>query len=246
MRLIKCLYNNLSTITFGNFLYLFFFLEGVWWLDVSFVGVNDLVSKTFSDGLGGSEWVLSRSLGDEIDGSIDSSQGWDVDGLFSNNTSSSDSGWILSGSGLENGINEYFQWISSSQKVDNLECVSYDSDGFDFLTSVSSVELHGSDQSFDDWAEGFSELFRLISASSVWDENLSLGGFGGDVVNEAWIFNLSSKHIYFDIIVAPSGEELGSVFESYFGIFVFFKSDFLCFLGSLWHVAYKYNIYLLN
>ena len=56
--------------------------------------------------------------------------------------------------------------------MDDLECVSYDSDGFSFFTSVSAVELEGSAQSLNDGAECFSELLSLISASSVWYEDL--------------------------------------------------------------------------
>ena len=91
------------------------------------------------------------------------------------------------------GFDEDFEWVSSSQKVDDFESVSDDSDGFDFLTSVSAVELKGSDESFNDGGECFSELLLLISACGVRYENLRSGGLDGDVVLEAWIFNLYIK-----------------------------------------------------
>lgn len=56
--------------------------------------------------------------------------------------------------------------------MDDLESVSDDSDGFNLLSCVSTVELHGSDQSFNNGAEGFSKLFGLISSGGVWDEDL--------------------------------------------------------------------------
>ena len=92
-----------------------------------------------------------------------------------------------------NGLDKHFEWVSSSQKVNDFESVSDDSDGLDFLTSVSAVELEGTDESFYDRGECFSELLLLISSSSVGDEDLGSGGFDGDVVFEAWIFNLKLK-----------------------------------------------------
>jgi hypothetical protein len=107
--------------------------------------------------------------------------------------------------------------------------MSNNSDGFDFLTSISAVELHRSDESLDDGAESFSESFSLISASSVWDIDLSFLGLDGNVVNKAWIFN-------FNIIVGPLGEELGCVLEAGLGGAILYNLNFLS------HKIYKYYI----
>ena len=77
--------------------------------------------------------------------------------------------------------------------MDDFEGVSDDSDSLDFLTSVSAVELEGTDKSFYNGGKCFSELFLLISSSSVGYKDLGSGGFDGDVVFEAWIFNLKLK-----------------------------------------------------
>ena len=74
--------------------------------------------------------------------------------------------------------------------MNNFESVSDDSDGFDFFTSISTGELHGANESFYDWGKSFSEFFSLISASSVWYEDLRFGGFNGNIILEAWIINL--------------------------------------------------------
>ena len=74
--------------------------------------------------------------------------------------------------------------------MDDLKGVPDNSDGFNLLAGVSSVELEGSDESLNDGAESFSELLGLVSAGGVGDENLSLGGLGGNVVNEAGVFDL--------------------------------------------------------
>jgi hypothetical protein len=90
----------------------------------------------------GLDCVLPGSLSDQVDGLVDSSQWRHVDGLLSDNTTSTDSGRIFSGTGLKHGTNENLQRVSGSEEVNNLEGVPDDTDGFDFLTSVASVELH--------------------------------------------------------------------------------------------------------
>lgn len=82
--------------------------------------------------------MVSCSVGEEVDGQIDSSHWGDIDGLFSNNTSSSDSGGVLSGASHLYGIYENFQWVSAGQKVYNFEGVSDDSDSLDFLSCIST------------------------------------------------------------------------------------------------------------
>ena len=76
--------------------------------------------------------------------------------------------------------------------MDDFEGVSDDSDGFDFLSGISSGELHGADESFDDGAECFSESFGLVSSCGVGDEDLRLGGFDSNVIDEAGIFDLGN------------------------------------------------------
>ena len=68
--------------------------------------------------------------------------------------------------------------------------MSDDSDGFGFLTSVSSVELELANKTFNDGAECFSELLGLVSSSSVGYEDLSFNRLGSDIINKAGVFNL--------------------------------------------------------
>ncbi len=134
--------------------------------------------------------MLSDTLGDQVDGLVHSPQGRNVDSLLSDNTSSTNSGRIFSGSGLDDGIDEDLKGVSSGEEVDDFEGVSHDSDGLNLLTSVSSVELEGSDKALNDGAQCLSELLALVSSGSVGDEDLGLGGGSSDVVEEARISDL--------------------------------------------------------
>ena len=162
-------------------------------MDVVLLNVDDLISQTFSDSLSSFEWVLSGSLGDQVDGLVDSSQRRYVNGLLSDNTTSSDSSWIFSRTSQQQSIDNYLQRISASEQMDDLECVSDNSDGFSLFTSVSAVELEWAYKTFDNGAKCFSELLSLISASRVWYEDLGFDWLGSDVVDEAGIFNLCGR-----------------------------------------------------
>ncbi len=97
--------------------------------------------------------------------------------------------------------------------------MSDDSDSLNFLTSVSAMELKGANESFNNRGKSLSELFSLISASSMRDKDLGPGGLDSNIVLEAWIIDL-------EVIVTPSGEEFGSVFEPEF--FLFDNFSLLC------------------
>ena len=184
------IYVTASAVTLGDFLDLLLFLQGVGGLEVALLNIDQLVSKDFGNGLLGPEGVLTDSLGDQVDSLVHSSQGRHVNSLLSHHTTSSDSGGVFSGASLDDGIDENLEGVSSGEEVDDFEGVPDDADGLDLLTSVSSVELEGADEPLDDGAECLSELFALVSSGSVGDEDLGLGGGGGDVVNEAGISDL--------------------------------------------------------
>jgi hypothetical protein len=147
-----------SSVTLGYFLDLLLLFEGVGGLDVSFLNVDDFVGKDFGNALLTSEGVLSGTLGDKVDGGIDSSEGGDVDSLLSDDTTGTDSGGVFSGTSLDDGSDEDLKRVSSGEEMDDLEGVPHDSDGFHLFTSVSAVELEGSDQSLNDGTECFSEF----------------------------------------------------------------------------------------
>lgn len=116
--------------------------------------------------------MLTSTLGDQVNSLIDSSQRRNVNGLLTHNTAGSDSGRILTRSTHQQGSDKHLQWVFAGQEIDDLECVADNSDGFCLFTSVSAVELEGSYESFNNGAEGFSELFGLVSAGSVGYEDL--------------------------------------------------------------------------
>jgi hypothetical protein len=121
-------------------------------LEISFLNINDLIGQDFSNSLERSESMLSDTLGDEVDGLIDSSQWGHINCLLSDDTSSANSGGIFSGTSLDNGVNKHFKRVSSSKEMDDFKSMSHNSDGFNLFTSVSSVELEGSYKSLNNWA----------------------------------------------------------------------------------------------
>jgi hypothetical protein len=81
-------------------------------------------------------------LGDQINSLIDSSEGRDINCLFSDNTACSDSGRVFPWASLEDGIYEHLERIFSCEEMNYFEGVPDNSDGFHFLSGISAVELH--------------------------------------------------------------------------------------------------------
>jgi len=93
--------------------------------------------------------VFTSSLGNKVDSLVDSSHGGHINSLLSDNTSSSNTSGVLSRTSIDNCIDENFKRISASKEIDDLENVSNNSDGFNFLSCVSTMELKRSNKSFD-------------------------------------------------------------------------------------------------
>ena len=68
--------------------------------------------------------------------------------------------------------------------MDDLKSISHDSDGLGLLTSISSLEADGADDSLNKWTDGLLELLLLISASGMRNEDSALRGLDGDVVGQ--------------------------------------------------------------
>ena len=139
-------------------------------------GGDDLVGQSLGHRLVASERRLSGSLADQINSLVDSSQWRHIDGLSSNGTSGSNSRGVLSGSGLDDGLEENLKRVLSGQQVDDLESLLEDSHGHLLFTVLSVVTNHDLiDKSLGDWALNLLESFLLIFTSGVWHVHLSLG-----------------------------------------------------------------------
>lgn len=143
--------------------------------------VHDLISQTLGGGLDVSEGAVAGTLGDERDGLVDSSQGRNVNGLSSDNTARTDSGGILSGTSVLDGVDEDLNRVLVGQEVNDLEGLLDDADRQLLLTVVSTLHHHRVDESLNDGAGGLSETLLLITASGVGQVH-SGGVLEGDVI----------------------------------------------------------------
>ena len=174
--------------------------------------VHDLISEAFRDGFRGLEGGFSGSNCDEVDGLADSSEGSHIDGLLSDHTTCSDSGGILSGSGVLHCLDKDLDGVAAGHEGHDLEGVLDNTAGEHLLTGVAAVVHHGADKTLHYGALGLTELLDLVTTGSVGYTNLSFGLGDGDVVGKAGIGN-------FDFGVVPLVKELWLVLE---GQLVFF------------------------
>ncbi|QBM90592.1 hypothetical protein METSCH_F01760 [Metschnikowia aff. pulcherrima] len=175
------------TVRLGNSLQLVLLLDGVR-SRRALGGVDQLLGQALGNGLDVSERSLSGTDGQQGNGGVDSSQWRDIDSLSSDSTGRTDSGGVLSGTRVDNSIDNNLQWVLLGEHVDDLQGVLDDSDGLQLLTVVLTVHHQRVSQSLNDRALSLSESLRGVSTGSVGDEHR---GSDLDVVDQGNVLHLN-------------------------------------------------------
>lgn len=175
------------TVRLGNSLQLVLLLDSVRG-GRTLGSVDQLLSQTLSNSLDVSERSLSSTDGQQSNSGVNSSQWRNIDGLSSDGTGRTDSGGVLSGTRVDNSVDNNLQWVLLGDNVDDLKSVLDDSDSLQLLTVVSTVHHQGVGQSLNDWALSLSESLGSVSTSSVGNENW---GSDLDVVNQRDVLDLN-------------------------------------------------------
>ena len=137
--------------------------------------VDDLISEALSDGLGVLEGRGAGSLGDKVNGGVDTTEGGNIDGLTANGTLRSDTGGVLTGASVHDGIAQNLDGVGSGQEVDDLESVTHDTDSHELLTVVTAVHHEGVGHALNNGALSLAEGLLLVTARSVGKILLELG-----------------------------------------------------------------------
>jgi len=192
-----------SSVTLGNTLDLILLSDGIRVSSTdSLGGVDNLVSKSFSHRLVGSEGGLSGSFAQQVDSLVDSSQRRNINGLSSDGTTRSNSSGVLSGTRLNDGLENNLKRVLVSEQVDNLEGLSEDADGHLFLTVLARVTNHKLiDESLEDGAGNFLESLLLIFTSGIWHVYLCFISLDGQVIIKGLLRAVN-------ILIGPLAEKL--------------------------------------
>jgi len=129
---------------------------------------------------------------------VDSAEGGDIDGLTTDGTSRTDTGAVLAGTAVDDGIDSNLNGILVGHDVNNLECVCDDAYSHELLSVVATVHHEGVGEAFDDRALGFSESLDSITTGGVRDVD---GGADLNVIGQGDISDL-------DILITPLIEQL--------------------------------------
>merc|ERR1711881_588135 len=108
------------TVGFCDTLQLVLLLDGIR-VGRSLGGVDQLVSKTLSNGLDVPEASFSRSCTEEPHGLIDSPQGSNIDSLSPDCTSASDTRGVFTRTTVDDGVAQHLKGIFTSQQMNDLE-----------------------------------------------------------------------------------------------------------------------------
>merc|ERR1740128_155174 len=186
------------TVRLGHTLEFVLLLDGVT-VAGSLGGVDQLVGQALGDGLDVTESSLPGSGAQQPDSLIDPPKGRDIDGLTPNGSLTSDTGGVLTGSGVDDGIDQDLEGVLSAERVDDLEAVLNNPDGHQLLAVVSAVHHEGVHQPLHDGALGLPEPLggKPLSGVGKVDGELLLHG---NVILEGHVSHM-------DVIAAPPVEE---------------------------------------
>ena len=100
--------------------------------------VDEFVRECLRDRLETSEGGLTSGFADEVDGLVDSAEGRNIDSLSADDTTRSDTGGVFAGTAMRDGSDDDLDGILTSEQVDQLHSLLYNSDCHLLFTVVSS------------------------------------------------------------------------------------------------------------
>jgi hypothetical protein len=182
--------------------------------------VDQLLSQTLSNRLYIPERRLPGPNGEQSNRLVDSSKRRHIYSLTSHRASRSNTGTVLAGSTVDNGINGDLNGILIGEEVDDVKGVLDNTDCHQLFTVVAAVHHERVCEPFDDRALGFAETFRGIAACCVREidggADLDVvaarcqlysrhrGAGGGVYVREMSLTSTSSKDHLLKSLIEPS------------------------------------------
>ena len=141
-----------------------------------------------SNSLDVTEGSSTGTLGDQVDSLVDAAHGRHVDSLATHNTTGTNTGGILTGGRVDEGINELLDGVGVGEQVDNVKSVLDDANGHDLLAVVAAVHHERAGKTLHDRALGLLEALLLEATSSHRHELRELRLHGevvlqGDITN---------------------------------------------------------------
>ena len=156
--------------------------------------------------------IFIYTLSHEVERLVDTTERGDINGLTLDLTARADTGGVLTGRGVGDGVDKNLDGVAAGHEGDDLERVLDDAESHELLAVVAAVHHEAVDETLDDGALRLAEGLLVVPASGVGEVDFVLGLLvDRDVVNERHVVDG-------DRLVVPLVEKLGghffvSVFE---------------------------------
>lgn len=162
--------------------------------------IDELVSQALSDGLDVAEGALAGPRAQQPDGLVHPTQRRHIHGLTTDSTGTADTGRVLTGPTVDDGVHDHLQRVLASEQVDDLEGVLDDLHSKQLFAVVAAVHHHGVGETLHDRALGLTEPLGGVPARRV-GQVLGMLLLHCDVIGETDVADL-------DITRAPAPEQL--------------------------------------
>merc|ERR1719382_2135532 len=120
-------FNNLS-VRLGDTFKFVLLLDSVG-VGTSLGSVDELISKTFSNGFDVSEAGFTGTSAQQPDGLVDTSERRHIYSLTTNSTGTTNPGGIFSGSRVNDSVDQNLEWVLAGQKIDDFKAVLNNANG---------------------------------------------------------------------------------------------------------------------
>ena len=178
-------------VSLGHTLELILLLDGVG-VGGALRRVDELIRQALGDGLHVAESSLARAGGDEVDGLVDAAEGGDVDSLAANHTRGTDTGGVLTGARVDDGVDDDLNGVLVGEEVDDVHGVLDDAHSHELLAVVAAVHHERVHEALGDGALRLAETLLRVAARGVGNVHRVLG-LHADVVLKRDVVDLRRK-----------------------------------------------------
>merc|ERR1740123_1510992 len=129
--------------------------------------VDDLVRETLSDGLDVPEGSLPSSSAEQPDRLVNPPKRRHINSLTPDRSRSSDTGRVLAGTRVDDGVHNNLEGVLASEEMDDLESVLHNPHGHQLLAIVPAVHHERVAKPLDNGALSLAEPLGCVSSSRV-------------------------------------------------------------------------------
>jgi hypothetical protein len=154
------------TVRLGNTFDLILLLDGIR-VGRTTGSVDEFLRQALGHGLQVTEASFTSTSRDQVKSIVDASERTHVHGLATDNTRTTDTGRVFTGTRVDNGIDHHLNGVLVREEVDDFQSVLNNSDSHQLLSSVAALAHQTASEALNDRARGLAKALLLVASGRV-------------------------------------------------------------------------------